>query len=118
MWLFLIGLSGRTRGTSNYEHIKPRGNQGNKKHHYLPLAILRLDLNINDAVDPPPVQPWGGVAICCSWGDRHGIDEIAMHILEQSCHTVFACILLLPQLLLPILTEHEHGAEGDRLYIN
>ena len=40
-----------------------------------------------------------------------------MHILEQSCHTV-PFNLFLPQLLLPILTEHEHGAEGDHLYIN
>lgn len=37
-----------------------------------------------------PLTPYslgGGVAICWSWGGSAWDNEIAMHILEQSCHT-------------------------------
>ena len=59
------------------------------------------------------IQPWGrGCGLLELWGSAWD-NEIAMHTLEQNCmFTVYPFNLLLPtQLLLPILSEHEHEVE-------
>ena len=59
------------------------------------------------------IQPWGRGCDLLELGRSAWDNEIAMHILEQSCmFTLYPFNLLLPtRLLLSTLTKHEHEVE-------
>ena len=131
MWLFLIGLSGRTRVAEEivleYEHYQPRGaiQLRDTRHHS--TLIFPSDLKINDAVLHTPIPCTldslrEGLRSTGAGGDRHGIMRLPCIFWNRAVIMFILYpfnLVLPPQLWLSILTQHEREVEErNQLYVN